>query len=134
MESGESRSEQVGGMFRFQKLDIWKRSLRFANSVYDVTESFPRKEQFGLTSQLTRSAGSIGANIAEGSSRASNKDFSRFIEIAYGSLCETLSHLCLARMRKLVAEDPFRKLYREAEELARMLSSFRNSLGKWKSD
>gem|GEM_PF-1858563 len=56
MESGESKGEALRGMFRFQKLDIWKRSVRFANAIYDITETFPRKEQFGLTSQLTRSA------------------------------------------------------------------------------
>jgi len=121
-------------VFRFEKLDIWHKSIEFANKVYDATEGFPARERFGLTSQVRRSAASISANVAEGSSRVSNKDFSRFVEIAYGSLCETLSHLHLAKLRGLLSRDQFAMIDEKAEELARMLSSFRNSLGKWKTD
>ncbi|MCE5321809.1 four helix bundle protein [bacterium] len=121
-------------MFRFEKLDIWKKSIEFANLIYKSTETFPMKEQFGLTSQMRRAAVSISANIAEGSSRVSNKDFSRFIEIAYGSLCETLSHLHIATAQSLIDVNCLERIVSEADELARMLSSFRNSLGKWKTD
>jgi len=120
-------------IFRFQRLDIWHRSTQFADAIYQVTESFPRKEVFGLTSQLRRAAVSISANIAEGSSRASNKEFSRFVEIAYGSLCETVSHLKIAKSQRMIVEDQFFQLWNEAQQLARMLSSFRNSLGSWKT-
>lgn len=121
-------------MFRFEKLDIWKKSVDFASDIYRITESFPSKEQFGLTSQMRRSAVSISANLAEGSSRASNKDFARFVEIAYGSLCETVSHLYIAYKQKLLTNEQYKNLYRAADELARMLSSFRNSLGNWRAD
>ena len=121
-------------MFRFEKLDVWNRSSDFADTVYTATESFPRKEQFGLTSQVRRAAVSISANLAEGSSRVSNKDFSRFVEIAFGSLCETVSMLRLATKRGFKEEEQYRGLYQAAEELGRMLSAFRNSLGKWKPD
>ena len=120
--------------FRFEKLEIWKRGVSYADLVYATTEHFPKREQFGLTSQLQRAAVSISANIAEGSSRVSNKDFSRFIEIAFGSLCETVSHLYIASSRKLVSQDEFMMLYNAAVELSRMLSSFRSSLGKWKPE
>jgi four helix bundle protein len=99
--------------------------------VYEATEAFPTKERFGLTSQLRRAAVSISANIAEGSSRASNKDFSRFVEIAFGSLCETVSHLYISKSQRMLSEDKFTQLYAASEELSKMLSSFRNSLGKW---
>jgi four helix bundle protein len=120
-------------MFRFEKLEIWQRSADYAGLVYDATEQFPGKERFGLTSQLRRAAASISANIAEGSSRSSDRDFSRFIEIAYGSLCETVSFLRLAYARGFIPQQDLRKLYESAEELARMLTAFRSSLGKWKS-
>ena len=121
-------------MFRFEKLSVWHRSVKFAGAIYDATEHFPAKEQFGLTSQLRRAAVSISANVAEGSSRVSNRDFSRFVEIAYGSLCETLSDLVIAKSRGFLTDDAHNSLYASAEELARMLSSLRNSLGKWKPE
>ena len=119
-------------MFRFERLDIWQKSVEFAGTVYKTTDSFPAKEQFGLTSQLRRSAVSISANIAEGSSRLSNKDFSRYIEIAFGSLCETVSHLYLAKQSGFLEQEQYKKLYSAAEELSKMLSAFRNTLGNWK--
>ncbi len=121
-------------MFRFERLAIWQRSLEFANQVYDATETFPAKERFGLTSQVRRSASSISANIAEGSSRASGKDFSRFVEIAFGSLCETISHLYLAKLRGMIDSEKYESIYGSAEELSKMISAFRNSLGKWKPE
>jgi four helix bundle protein len=120
-------------MFRFRKLEIWRKSADFAGVVYEATEAFPRKEQFGLTSQLRRAAVSISANIAEGSSRSSDRDFSRFIEIAFGSLCETLSHAHVARGQEFLSEDQYLGINRAAEELGRMLSAFREKLGEWKA-
>jgi len=125
--------EMTKTAFRFERLDIWKRSVDFADDVYNLTKCFPKSELFGLTSKLRRSS-SISANIAEGSSRASDRDFSRFVEIAFGSLCETVSHFQLARRQQLVKDEDYHSLYRNAAELSRMLSSFRNSLGKWKSE
>jgi len=118
--------------FRFEKLGIWQKSIEYADAVYDATEAFPAKERFGLTSQLRRAAASVSANIAEGSSRASDRDFSRFVEIAFGSLCESISHLCLARRRTMVSDKDYSHLYGAAQELSKMLSSFGNTLGQWK--
>ena len=73
-------------MFRFEKLDVWQKAVNFANDVYEVTRTFPSEERFGLTSQIRRASVSISSNIAEGSGRSSNKDFARFVEIAYSSV------------------------------------------------
>lgn len=127
-------SGEMKTVFRFERLEIWKKSIEFADTVYSITKSFPRSELFGLTSQLRRCSASISANIAEGSSRASSRDFSRFVEIAFGSLCETVSHCCVARRQQLLSQDEYTAVYAAAAELSRMLSSFRNSLGKWKSE
>lgn len=78
-------------MFRFEKFDVWHRAVEFADWVYAVTKEFPADERFGLTSQMRRAAVSISSNIAEGSSRSSDKDFAHFVEIAYGSLMEVVS-------------------------------------------
>lgn len=79
-------------MFRFEKLEVWQEAIAYADDVYKVTAQFPSDELYGLRSQLRRAAVSISANVAEGSSRSSNADFARFVEIAYGSTMETISH------------------------------------------
>ncbi|MCX6344420.1 MAG: four helix bundle protein [Armatimonadetes bacterium] len=118
-------------VFRFERLAIWQKSVQFADIVYRVSSGFPTREQYGLTSQLRRAAVSISANIAEGSSRKHNKDFSRYIEISFGSLCETISHLRIAEMQSLLTKDQYIELYGLAAELSKMLSAFRNTLGDW---
>ncbi|MFT5249340.1 MAG: four helix bundle protein [bacterium] len=65
-------------MHRFKDLEIWKRSRVFCKDIYQVTIYFPSEEKFGLTNQLRRASVSVPSNIAEGVSRKSNKDFSRF--------------------------------------------------------
>lgn len=127
-------TEERKTVFRFERLGIWQKSVDFADDVYSITKSFPRSELFGMTSQLRRSSSSISANIAEGSSRSSSKDFSRFVEIAFGSLCETVSHCTLARRQQLLSEEQYSTIYTAAAELSRMLSAFRSSLGKWMAD
>jgi four helix bundle protein len=116
-------------MFRFEKLSVWQKAIAFADQVYTVSHGFPSDERFGLTSQMRRAAVSVSANIAEGSSRASDKDFARFIEIAYGSLMETISLAQVARQQNFMNEDQQTSLRTAAEELARMLSGLKTSLG-----
>ena len=116
-------------LFRFEKLDVWHKAIDFSDVVYRVTRSFPSEERFGLTSQVRRSAVSIAANIAEGSGRATDRDFARFVGIAYGSLMESISHLEIARRQSFLDEDNYRVLYSQADRLARMLSGLKNSLG-----
>jgi len=92
---------QGAPMFKFEKLDVWQESINLADDVYGITQSFPADERFGLTSQMRRSAVSVSANIAEGSGRGTNRDFVRFVEIAFGSLMETISHLTVAKRQAL---------------------------------
>jgi four helix bundle protein len=115
-------------MFGFEKLAVWREAIAYANLIYAVTEKFPDGERFGLTSQLRRSAVSVSANIAEGSSRSTGKDFSRFTEIAYGSLMENVSEAAVAREQDFLSAAKYEQLYQAAEKLARMLSGLRSSL------
>ena len=117
-------------MFRFEKFDVWHKAVDFANEVYSVTAAFPLDERFGLTSQMRRAAVSISSNIAEGSSRSSDADFARFLEIAYGSPMETISQAMIAKKQDLLPDDRYGKIHRDAEELARMLSGLRGKLTK----
>jgi four helix bundle protein len=115
-------------MFRFEKLDVWQKSLDMADAVYRLTRGFPDCERFGLTSQMRRAAVSVSSNIAEGSGRGSDKDFSRFVEIAYGSLMELISQLHIARKQGFISTQAARDLYRQADEVARMLSGLKSHL------
>jgi four helix bundle protein len=115
-------------MFRFQKFDVWHRGIAFTGSVYQVRRRFPNDERFGLTSQMRRSAVSVPGNVAEGSGRFSDRDFARFLEISYGPLMETLSHATVALNERFIEADDHARLFREAEEISRMLSGLRAKL------
>jgi four helix bundle protein len=104
-------------MFGFEKLTAWQKAIEYADHIYKVTRNFPVEERFGLASQLRRSAVSVSSNIAEGSSRSSRTDFARFIEIAYGSLLESISELKIARMQEFLNDSqPSTLNYEQTEE------------------
>jgi four helix bundle protein len=102
-------------MFRFEKFEVWQQSIEFADSVYALSRKFPREEQFGLTAQMRRAAVSVSSNIAEGSSRSSDRDFSRFVEVAYGSLMEVVSQSFVAKRQSILAQPQFEAIYQEAD-------------------
>ena len=117
-------------MFGFEKLDVWRKAIDFADAVYDFTGNFPSDERFGLTSQMRRAAMSISSNIAEGSRRGSTNDYIRFLGIAYGSVMEVVSQSQIALRRNLLTQEQRNTLYTRAEELSRMLSGLRAALQK----
>ena len=89
---------------KFKELQIWKRSRLFCSKIYAVTSKFPDSEKFGLTNQLRRASVSIPSNIAEGSSRNSNKDFARFLQISIGSAYEIETQLLISADLNFIAE------------------------------
>lgn len=115
-------------MFNFEKLEVWQEAIEFADFVYAVTRRFPDDERFGLTSQLRRSAVSILANIAEGSSRSSRADNARFFEISGGSVFEAVSHATISKRQGFLSDAEFGSLYAACEKQSRMLSGLRRSL------
>ena len=117
-------------MFKFEKLDVWHKALEYADLIYNISREFPSEERFGLTRQLRRAAVSVSSNIAEGSSRSSDTDLARFIEIAYGSLLESVSELHVAKRQRYLKNEAFEETYKRAENLAKMLSGFRRTLKK----
>ena len=115
-------------MFNFEKLDVWKKAIDFADLVYSSTRDFPAEERFGLTNQMRRAAVSLSSNIAEGCSRISKTDFARFLEIATGSVFEVVSQAFIGRRQGFLDEEAFQAIYDAAEEQSRMLSGLRKSL------
>lgn len=73
-------------MRNFRDLKVWQKGFQIAVNTFKITEPFPVQEKFELTSQINRAGVSIASNIAEGSSRNSDKDYNRFIEISLGSV------------------------------------------------
>jgi four helix bundle protein len=117
-------------MFNFEKLEVWRKSIEFADLVYQLTGSFPGEERFGLTNQMRRASVAISSNIAEGSSRSSKIDYSRFVELAAGSLFEVISQAHVATRQRYLRDEDFQSMHSSAEELSRMLSGLKSYLGK----
>jgi len=112
----------------YKDLIVWQKSLDLADRVYDVTESFPSREMYGLTNQLRRAAVSIPSNIAEGQARQSTPEFRRFLSIAKGSLAEVETQLHIAIRRNYVSKEDFQKILLLANEISKMLASLYNKL------
>jgi four helix bundle protein len=111
-------------MFRFQKLDVWKKAIDFTDPMLQIAESLPQKHQFSLGEQLRRATISIPNNIAEGSGRKSRREAGNFYNIAKGSVYEVLNTLVIISKRKLFDSNTFDKerIYNEAEEISKMLT------------
>ncbi|MEZ7509582.1 four helix bundle protein [Cloacibacterium sp. Arc13] len=106
----------------YKKYDIWKLSHLLTLEVYKITESFPKEEIFGLTSQIRRASSSIGINIVEGCGRGSDEDFKRFLRNASGSAFEVEYILLLSKDLNYISEDKFLELSPKAEELKMKIS------------
>jgi len=108
----------------FEELPVWKDARKFANKIYNLTRKFPKEENYGLTSQITRAAVSIGSNIAEGFDRYSKKDFIRFLIIARGSISEIQNNLYIALDLKYINQNDFQETYALAKELGKQINGF----------
>ncbi len=115
-------------MHRFKDLEIWKLSRILCSQVYDATIDFPDQEKFGLTNQLRRASVSIPSNIAEGSSRNSNRDFSRFFEIAIGSMYELETQLPISNDLGFLTEEKLVELLSKLNSIVKMTSKFKSTL------
>lgn len=111
----------MSGEYGYKKLIVWQKADYLAHLVYDLTQRFPKEELFGLTSQLRRAVLSIPANIVEGHSRNSKKEFHHFLSIAMGSLSEVGYFLEFAHKRGFISEKDFISACDGKEEVGRLL-------------
>ena len=114
--------------FYFEKLVVWKNARKFVKNIYETTETFPSKEQFGITSQIRRASLSITANIAEGFSRKTNKEKSRFINIAYSSSWEIINFLIISKDLEFLSEEDYIKLRTDIEYISNQLNALYKKL------
>lgn len=105
-----------------KKLDVWRKSIDLVSEIYAITEQFPKIEIYGLTSQLRRAAISVASNIAEGASRSSEKERSRFYEIARSSLAEIDTQIEIALKLKFCSTEEVSKIEKPMEDCFAMLS------------
>jgi len=115
--------------FNFEDLDVYNKAIDLVNGIYSLTKAFPKDEVFGLTSQLRRAAVSIASNIAEGSAR-SKKDFSRFIDMARGSVFECVTMLKISYKQRYINQKKFVDLKNKLTDLSKMLSGLKRSVNR----
>ena len=115
-------------LFGFEKLVVWNDARKFISKIYELTDTFLSKERFGLSNQIQRAAVSVAANIAEGSSRFSKKDFIRYLQISYGSLMEVLSQTYVAYDREYINRTKFKEIRNSVGIISCKLNSLSRSL------
>jgi four helix bundle protein len=115
-------------MSTFKDLLIWQKAINLVTDIYKSTKSFPKDEQFGLTSQIRRSSISIPSNIAEGHGRLGKNDYLKFLNIALSSLFEMQTQIEIAKNINYLNENEFNILYENSRELERMLVAFINKI------
>lgn len=125
-DSGLGRAD--GTVRSHKDLEVWRLSMALAKSIYRLTDQFPKKEEYRITSQLIRAAISIPANIAEGNSRGTRKDYAHFVSIARGSAAELETLLILAREVGFAAPETFTQAESETVRVGQMLNALRRSL------
>jgi len=112
----------------FLELKIWQKSMTLSKALFVMTKSFPNDEKFGLTSQINRAGVSIPSNIAEGTSRNSNKDFARFLQISLGSCFEIETQVMLAYQFEYVSKEKSNELINLVKEVQKMIKGFMYTL------
>jgi four helix bundle protein len=115
---------------KFQAIVIWQKGFEIAVQSFKLIESFPKEERFSLSNQITRASVSIVSNIAEGSSRSSEKDYNRFLEHSLGFSYEMETQLLIAHAVNYGNSDIRNKMLQDVSEEQKMLISFMNKLNK----
>lgn len=117
--------------YRYKRLVVWQRAMALVVRVYKATESFPKHEQYGLISQMRRSAVSIPSNIAEGHGRNSDKELVRFLDIAKGSIYELDTQIEISRQLNYLKIQEAICISNMLDETSRMLSGLRKSKSQY---
>ena len=112
----------------FRKLEVWKQALFFVKTVYQITATLPAHEKYGIVSQMNRCVVSIPSNIAEGCSRKTSLDFSRFIEIAIGSSFELETQIEICLLNNYIQIDQHAGLIEELHIIQKRMNALKQSI------
>jgi four helix bundle protein len=105
----------------FRDLQVWQRAIQTSVAIYRLTESFPKEETYGLTSQLRRAGVSVASNIAEGYGRGTRGEYKQFLAIARGSILEVQTQLIIATELGFGGPEALKATMRLSEEVSKML-------------
>jgi four helix bundle protein len=105
----------------FKDLIVWKKAHENALTVYKLTKTFPKEEQYGVISQLRRASVSIPTNIAEGCGKFTQKDFANFLQISLGSSHEVEYLILLSFELKYLNNTDYENLNKTINEVKAML-------------
>ena len=112
----------------FKELRIWQKGIEIAVKTFQLTDTFPKEDKYGISQQMTRSGISIPSNIAEGSSRRSEKDYARFIEISLGSSFELETQLIISEKLSKGDQTLLQNLKENITDQQKMLTGFQQKL------
>lgn len=115
-------------MNRFKKLDVWKQALSLSVEVYRATEKFPKKEVYGLASQMQRAGVSVPSNIAEGAARNHDGEFYHFLGIACGSAAELYTQTLIARELDYITQENSDKITGELDHIMNRIFKLQDQL------
>ena len=96
--------------YSFEKLDVWKETIKLSTSIYKIIQTFSDNEKFGLISQMRRCSVSISSNIAEGTARLTNKDKAHFMTLSYSSGLELLNQAIIAKELEFITKKTIKLL------------------------
>ena len=114
--------------FSYEKLNVWKMIVEYADEIHLMTRKFPKEEIFGLSSQIKRATDSISLNIAEGATGNSKPEFKRFLGFSSRSCAEVITCLYHAHKIKYIDTIEFKKHYDKAEIIFRMINKLKNTI------
>jgi four helix bundle protein len=114
-------------LFSFEKLDVWKEAMELTKFIYSVTGKFPETEKFGLVTQLRRASVSVSSNLAEGSSRMTQKDKAYFTTMAYSSTMEVLNQMVLSERLGMITNEELLGVRERIYKISNMLNALRKS-------
>jgi len=112
----------------YKELEVRKKSVAIATTLYRLTSGFPNAERYGLSSQIRRAAVSIAANIAEGRGKGSAGEYIQFLKVARGSLMDVETHLIVSCNLDLISSDALGAASNEIEEIGKLLNGLIGAL------
>ncbi|MBU0758905.1 MAG: four helix bundle protein [Candidatus Omnitrophica bacterium] len=112
----------------FKDLKVWQKGIELVREVYKATNSFPKEELYGLSSQIRRAAVSVPSNIAEGFRRRHAKEFKQFLNIALGSCAETETQVIIARELNYIDKNTEEFLMDKTDHISGMIVNLSKKL------
>ncbi len=120
----------MGKIEKFEDIKAWQKARELNKKIYNITKDSHFSKDFSLKDQIRRASVSIIANIAEGYGRKSKKEFANFLNMSHGSAAEVQCHLYIALDQKYIDPKEFEELYKETEEVSKMIQGFMSYLNE----